>query len=442
MDFKRTLLMLGAFVLALARTAVAKQPDPPNVLLIYVDDVGYGEFGCQGNPQIPTPNIDSIAANGIRFTQGYVTDSLCSPSRAGLMLGRVQTRVGHETNPPWGQHWKEYGLPLTERTMADRMKTAGYATGMVGKWHLGFKPEYWPTKRGFDEYYGNLENSRSYTTPVILDSRDDNPQPRKVEEEGYYSTFAYGARARDFIDRHREQPWFLYLAFYNQHGPIEEAPPGYAEEFPEISDPKRRIFAGMMEALDEEVGRTLDHLRALGLEENTLIFLISDNGGPTYSNTSVNDPLRGTKITHFEGGLRVPYLMQWKGHIPAGKVYRKPVSTLDVQPTALAAAGVSIDPDWKLEGVDLVPYVTGRNDGVPHETLCWRRGSFRTIRHGDWKLIFRKGHPARLFNLKQDLEEKHNLAKQYPERVDQLRRRWEAWNRHNHEPLWLSGKYE
>jgi len=428
--------------LMLASLAEAVEKPKPNVLLIYVDDVGYGEFGCQGNPQIPTPNIDSIAESGVRFTQGYVTDSLCCPSRAGIMLGRLQTRVGHETNPPWGPAWKEYGLPLSEKIMANYMKEAGYATGMVGKWHLGCKPEFWPTKRGFDEYYGNLDNSSSYIKPEILDSRDSIPKPYEEKEAGYYSTFAYGERARDFIRRNRATPWFLYLAFYNQHAPIEEAPPGYAEAFPEIKDPKRRIFAGMMKALDEEVGKTLAQLREIGQEENTLIFLISDNGGPTPSNTSINDPLRGEKITHFEGGLRVPYLMQWKGKIPDGLVYDKPVSTLDVLPTSLAAAGVYIDPDWKLEGVDLIPYIIRANDGIPHETLCWRRGSFRTIRRGDWKLLFREGYPVQLYNLKEDLGENNNLAAQFPERVQDLRLRWEEWDRQNVEPLWVSGKYE
>lgn len=441
----------------------AQEKVQPNVLLIYVDDTGYGEFSCQGNPQIPTPNIDSIAENGVRFTQGYVTDSLCCPSRAGLMLGRHGCRVGHETNPPWGPNWKQYGLPLSEKIMANYMKDAGYATGMVGKWHLGYKPEYWPTRRGFDEYYGNLENSRSYTTPEILDSLEENPQPKHVSEPGYFSTFAYGERARDFIRRNQNNPWFLYLAFYNQHAPVEEAPPGYAESFsPEtksreagaiatatersgvatIGNPKRRIFAGMMKALDEEVGKTLAQLRELGLEENTLIFLISDNGGPTPSNTSVNGPLRGIKITQFEGGLRVPYMMQWKGEIPEGKVYEKTVSTLDVLPTALTAAGVKIDPGWKLEGVDLIPYITGKNAGIPHETLCWRRGSYRTIRQGDWKLLFRKDHPVELYNLKDDIGEKNNLAAKFPERVQNLRLRWQEWDQQNVAPLWLSGKYE
>ena len=436
---------LLASAVLFAGVAVAKSP---NILLIYVDDVGYGEFGCQGNPQIPTPNIDSIAENGVRFTQGYVTDSLCCPSRAGLMLGRQQCRVGHETNPPWGPTWKEYGLPLSEKTMANYMKAAGYATGMVGKWHLGYKPEFRPTKRGFDEYYGNLENSHSYVTPEILDSLKENPMPHYIDEPGYHSTFAYGERARDFIGRNKDNPWFLYLAFYNQHAvgmkglDSECAPPGYAEAFPGIEDPKRRIFAGLMKALDEEVGRVLGLLRELNMEEDTLIFLISDNGGPTPNNTSVNGPLRGIKIMHTEGGLRVPYLMQWKGIIPAGKVYEKTVSTLDVLPTALAAAGAEIDPAWKLEGVDLVPYLIGKNDGVPHEILCWRRGSFRTIRHGDWKLLFRKGYPIQLYNLKNDIGEKDNLAAQFPERVQDLRLRWDKWNAENIDPLWISGKYE
>lgn len=443
--FKKNHILVGAItVLGLLFwiPGQAQESNRPNVLLIYVDDIGYGEFGFQGNEEIPTPNIDSLSENGVRFTQGYVTSSICCPSRAGLMLGRHQARVGHETNPPWGQDWREYGLPLSEKIMANYMKEAGYATGMVGKWHLGLKPEFWPTERGFDEYYGNLDNARSYTTPEILDSREANPQPQEVNKEGYYTTSAYGNRARDFIRRHQDKPWFLYLAFYALHAPIEEAPPGYAEAFPEIEDPKRRIFAVMMKALDEEVGKTLEQLRQLGLEEDTLIFLISDNGAPTPNNTSLNDPLRGIKITHFEGGLRVPYVMQWAGKIPTGLVYDKPVSTLDVLPTALAAADIPVDPDWRLEGVDLIPYITGANDGIPHETLCWRRGGWRTIRDGDWKLLFREGYPVQLYNLKDDIGERSNLAEAFPERVQHLRELWEAWDEQNVEPLWRSEPYD
>jgi len=377
-------------------------------------------MGFQGNPQIPTPNLDSLAEGGVRFTQGYATASICSPSRAGLMVGRHQSRVGHETNPPWGPRWKEYGLPLKEKTMADRLKALGYATAAIGKWHLGYKPEYWPTERGFDEYYGHLDNVQTYFEPEILDTKEQNPRHRTVKEPGYYSTFAFGERAREFIAGEREEPWFLYLTFYNQHAPLQ-APAEYKAPFDSIPSEKRRTYAGMMRTLDEEVGRILDTLRATGQFENTLIFFISDNGGAKqYAGDLTNLPLRGQKLMHTEGGFRVPYVIHWPDRIEPREAYTKPVSTLDVMPTALAAAGARIDPAWQLEGVDLIPYIEGSNPDAPHETLYWHRGSFRTIRHGDWKLLFREGHPEQLYNLAEDPTEQNNLYEQEPARVRRM----------------------
>src|SRR5688572_6158265 len=296
--------LLVLFVSLVAASAADKSSARPNILLILCDDVGYGEFGFQGCKDIPTPHIDSIAKNGIRFTQGYVSGPYCSPTRAGLLTGRYQTRYGHEFN---GQGPK-FGLPLSERTIADILKGLGYATCAVGKWHLGFEPQFAPTKRGFDEFYGTLANTPFYEPKNFVDSRLSN-DVRKVGDPKFYTTSAYGERAVDWLDKHRKGPWFLYLPFNAQHAPLQ-APESYLLKFEHIKDEKRRTFAAMMSAMDDAVGRVLAKIRDMGQEEDTLIIFLSDNGGPTQQTSSHNGPLRGFKATTLEGGVRVPFCIQ------------------------------------------------------------------------------------------------------------------------------------
>ncbi len=450
---------------------------PPNVVLLFADDLGYGELGCQGNPEIPTPHIDSIAANGVRFTQGYVTAAFCSASRAGLMTGRYQTRFGYEFNPT-GAHNEDpdAGLPPSEKTMADMLAGAGYVNGLVGKWHLGGTAKYHPFRRGFDEFYGFLHEGHYFVPPpyhgtttwlrrkvlpgggkgrwTSKDGRTiysthlgnepdydaDNPVYRGgqpvVEEQ--YLTDAFTREAVNFIERNADRPFFLYLAYNAVHSPMQ-ATDKYMKRFAEIEDVHRRIFAGMLSNMDDSVGEVLDKLRKEKLEENTLVFFISDNGGPTAELTSSNLPLRGGKGTVYEGGIRVPFLAQWKGTLPKGKVYRQPVISLDVFATAASLAKASLPKSKKFDGVNLIPYLTGKKKEPPHPKLFWRIGTRAALRVGDWKLL-RQTKRAKgsweLYDLGNDLAEKSNLASKQPAKLEELKTAWEKMNAEMIDPVW------
>lgn len=435
--------------LLVAAVAVAAPAERPNILLIVADDLGWGELGCQGNPQIPTPHIDSLAKNGTRFTNGYVSGPYCSPTRAGLMTGRYQNRFGHEFNPgPAEQAVENFGLPLGETTLPQRLKSAGYATGMFGKWHLGYRPEFHPLQRGFDEFFGFLGGAHSY-----VDAGADRANPIQrgtaTVEKIDYTTEAFARETVGFIERHRSAPWFVYLPFNAVHAPLQ-APEKYLQRFAAITDEKRRTFAAMLSAMDDAIGTVLTKLAELKLEENTLVFFISDNGGPTPSITSGNGPLRGYKSQTWEGGIRVAWLVQWKGKVPAGRVDERPVIQLDILPTALAAAGVAAKPEWKLDGVNLLPFLRGEKSGAPHEALFWRFGAQMAVRMGDWKLVKGPGNGAgieeaaratlagaELYNLKNDIGEKTNLASANPEKVRELAAAWTKWNGELVEPKWV-----
>lgn len=419
-----SLLAWAACFLGAAAISVEAAGPKPNVLLIVCDDVGWGEFGFQGGTDIPTPHIDSIAAAGVRFRQGYVSCPVCSPSRAGLMTGRYQTRFGHESN----SGMKKLGLDVREKTIADRLKPLGYATCAIGKWHLGEIPQYHPLKRGFDEFFGTLANTSYFHPSLFVDSRK-SPEVMPVEDDQFYTTEQYGLRAADWITKHQAEPWFVYLPFNAQHNPLE-APQSYLDRFPQIEDEKRRTFAAMMSAMDDSVGRVLKTIRDLGQEEETLVLFFSDNGGPSKSTTSSNLPLRGVKATTWEGGIRVPFCMQWKGHLPAGKTFEHPVIQLDLLPTILTAAGAPIDPAWKLDGVNLLPYLTGEIAGAPHETLFWRYGDQWAVRHGDDKLVVAEGGSGtpELYDLAADISEAHDRAAQDPKKVKELQRLYKAWS--------------
>ena len=427
---------------SLARHSHAMAAAPrPNIVVIVADDMGYAEMGCQGNTDVPTPHIDSLARNGVRFTSGYVSCPVCAPTRAGLMTGRYQQRFGFETNPgPQDSADDRFGLPRSEATLAERLKAAGYVTGMVGKWHLGFKPDLQPTARGFDEFFGFLGGANSYL-PSARRNKVRSPILRGTQpaEENEYLTDAFGREAVAFIDRHHERPFFLYLPFNAVHAPME-ASERYLKRFDHIKDASRRTFAAMLSAMDDSVGRVLGALRAHRLEERTLIVFTSDNGGPTPQTTSSNRPLRGTKGQLLEGGIREPFIIQWQGHLPAGQVDDRPVISLDIHPTALAAAGLAIAPDWRLDGVDLLPYLQGKQTGAPHDTLYWRFLDQRAIRRGDWKLVGTRNEAGpRLYNLAKDISEGTDLAKAEPARAKELDDTWTAWNAQLMTPQWQRG---
>jgi arylsulfatase A-like enzyme len=429
------------FLASSAVAPLAAQTRKPNILLIVADDLGYAGIGVQGLSDIPTPHIDSIARNGVRFTSGYVSCPVCSPTRAGLMTGRYQQRFGHEFNPgPANQAAGEFGLPLSEATVADRLKSLGYATGMFGKWHLGYKPEYNPTKRGFDEFFGFPGGAHAY-----LDSKDrdrvGNPILRgtAVVEEQEYLTDALSREAAAFVDKHKEHPFFLYLPFNAVHAPME-AIEKYKSRFASISDERRRTHAAMMAAMDDAIGKVLGKLREHRIEDDTLIFFISDNGGPTAQTTSKNDPLRGVKGQTYEGGIRVPFLIQWKRRVPKNVVYDKPVISLDIHPTAVAAAGGQ--PAANVEGVNLIPFVTGQNKGVPHDALYWRFGQQWAVRKGDFKLVQSSGNAPQLFNLTKDIGEANDLSESDRAHVSELLAAWQSWNLKNVEPKWRTQRLD
>ncbi len=420
----RCLLRL-AFVCALLTPFLSSNAAQPNIVIFYADDLGWGELGCQGyTKDIPTPHIDALAKNGLRFTNGYVAATYCSPSRAGLMTGRYPTRFGHEFNTVANT----VGLRSDQTTIATRLKTLGYATIAVGKWHLGNQPENRPTKRGFDEVYGTLNNTPFFHPTNFIDSRISN-DVREVTDDTFYTTDAYADRSLDWLEKNKNKPWFLYLPFNAQHAPLQ-APKKYLERFPKITDEKRQLFAAMLASMDDAIGRVMGKIRALGQEENTLVFFIADNGGPTASTTSQNGPLRGFKMTTFEGGPRVPFIAQWKGKIPAGKTYDLPVMNLDVLPTAIIAAGGKTDPSWQLDGVDLMPYLTGKQTSRPHQTLYWRYGPQWAIRHGDLKLVVSKGGSGQpeLYDLATDIGESKDLASAQPAKVKELQALWDKWS--------------
>ena len=425
-------LPLAALIAAMALFAMGavEGADKPNFVIFYADDLGWGETGVQGNKDIPTPHIDSIATNGVRFTQGYVAATYCSPSRAGLMTGRYPTRFGHEFNSVANVT----GLHLNETTVADRLKSLGYSTICVGKWHLGMKPEYRPTKRGFDEFYGTLANTPFFLPTNFVDSRISN-DVRQVTDESFYTTDAYAVRAVDWIEKNRDKPKFLYLPFNAQHAPLQ-APRKYLDRFPNIKDEKRKLFAAMMSGMDDAIGTVMTKIRDIGQEENTMYFFIADNGGPTQSTTSQNGGLRGFKMTTFEGGPRVPFFAQWKGKLPAGKTYDKPVMNLDLLPTFVTAAGGKVDPAWKLDGVDLVPFVTGANSSRPHEKMYWRYGPQWAVRQGDMKLVVSRGgtNQPELYDLANDVAESKDLASAQPAKVKELLALYNAWSAEQAEP--------
>ncbi len=424
-------LLWAAFIavqsLSLAAISAAEKP---NLVIFYADDLGWGETGAYGCKDIPTPHIDSIATNGIRFTQGYVAATYCSPSRAALLTGRYPTRFGHEFNSVAARK----GLDLHETTMATRLKELGYATACVGKWHLGERPEYRPTARGFDEFFGTLANTPFFHPTKFVDSRASD-EIQQITDDAFYTTDEYAARSIDWIDKNKSKPMFLYLPFNAQHAPLQ-APQKYLDRFPNITEPKRKLFAAMMSAMDDGIGQVMAKVKEIGQEENTLYFFIGDNGGPTNGTTSQNGGLRGFKMTTYEGGPRVPFIAQWKGKLAPGKTYDFPVVNFDLLPTIITAAGGKVDPSWKLDGVDLMPYLTGTIKGRPHETLFWRFGDQWAIRQGDLKLVVSKGGSGspELYNLATDVSESNNLAPAQPDKAKELQTIWKKWSDNQAEP--------
>ena len=444
------LLLSTTAFMALVSEPAAADPKPrrPNIIVILADDLGYADIGCHGCKDIPTPHIDALAKDGVRCTSGYAAAPVGAPTRAALFTGRYPQRFGHEFNPPRDPK-EAYGLTLSEKTLANMLKDAGYATGLVGKWHLGSDAKFHPLQRGFQEFFGFLDGAHYYlkgdnTLSSTIDLGTSKPWPNgimrgtKLVEEKEYLTDAFTREAVAFVDAHGKDPFFLCLSYNAPHTPLE-APEKYLRRVIGVTggDQRRRVYAAMIAALDDGVGAVVAKVKEKGLDKDTLIFFLSDNGGITgYLSPSSNAPFLGTKSELLEGGIRVPYLVKWPGRLPAGTVYDKPVSVLDILPTALAAAGTDAGKGRALDGVDLSPYFSGKNTGAPHEMLFWRFGPSWAVCFGSYKLLQVNKEPLQLFDLTSDSREARDLAKEKPELVKRLTDDWKKWDAQLVKPAW------
>ena len=425
----RTLLAL------LLASLAAHAADKPNIILIYSDDHGWADLGIQGSDQdIRTPHLDAMARDGVRFTRGYVTAPQCVPSRAGVLTGRYQQRFGVEDN-------NKGPLPLAELTIAERLKAAGYVTGQVGKWHLDLvggkkgekglrmSKEHMPHAQGFDEYFrGEL---RQFYASHDLQGKPYADAPHLVADNRFRVVVQTEA-ALSFLDRRAAQPaqpFFLYLAYYAPHVPLESPEPWFSKTPAHLPKERRQALA-MMAAMDEGIGQLRAKLKATGQDQNTLIFFIGDNGAPLGKawDGSLNTPLIGQKGMLSEGGIRTPFVAAWPARLPAGKVYDQPVSSLDVAATAVAAAGLPKAP--ALDGTDLAPFAAGQNTGAPHERLFWRWGSQAAVLEHPWKLVRLGDREEMLFDVTQPDGENlaKNQAKARLEIVARLRTALKAWS--------------
>lgn len=427
------------FLTLLGGAALAQGARRPNILLILADDLGYGELSCYGSRDIPTPHIDSLAKRGVRFTDGYMTAAVCNPSRAGLLTGRHQQRWGQELNRLAEKNW----LPANETCVAEVLKKSGYATSLVGKWQMGQRPGFHPLDRGFDEFFG-MASGANYADPKRPDVKSVELgggdglgglfRGRESVQEPEYLTDAFAREANRFIGTKRDNPFFLYLACNSPHVPLQVTRK-YYDRFPGIVDETRRIYAGMVSALDDAVGSVLATLEQTGKARDTLVVFSSDNGAPDYVQKTDNGGLTGYKRMLYEGGIRVPMIMRWDGRLPAGSVVRDPVSALDFLPTFRAAAGITEPPPKPFDGVDLLPYLTGRKKGAAHELLFWRMGANSAVRKGKWKLHRVAEGSFRLFNLEKDREENENVAEANPKVVADLKEALANWNANMTPPI-------
>lgn len=431
-------LLQFAFVLAFSIRGVAFA-GKPNIVLICADDMGYGDAGCYGKTNlIPTPNIDRLANQGMRFTDGYVTCSVCGPSRYGLLTGAYQQRFGVQWNPDTSTELKKNGkaetladnrIPATHRMINQTLSSAGYTTGLVGKSNMpcypkttfdetlsvmAFGGDYWPDEKG---HYSGVDEPKALSGHKRILWGPE----RKGDE---YLTDRLGRQSVEFIQRHKERPFFLYLAFNAVHSPMQ-AKKSHQPAVAHLKTEALRMYAAMLLSMDENVGKVLDALDANGLTENTIVAFVSDNG-PTFAYNvrwpedwprellGSAGPLRGYKGQNWEGGIRIPFILRWPGKLKAGSVFTSPVSTLDLYPTLCAAAGAKAPDETHLDGVDLLPFLNSEQAGSPHERLFWYADGRGAIRKGNWKLHV-DATSRQLFNLSTDIGEKFDLLAKHPQ---------------------------
>ncbi|MFK8112170.1 MAG: sulfatase [Rubripirellula sp.] len=420
----KTSLVTLALLLSLSASLIAAD-SRPNIIVFYTDDHGHADLSCQGVlDDIRTPHVDALAKAGVLARHGYSTAPQCVPSRAGLLIGKFQSRFGVEAN----------GFSLDgfdhELTIAERLSKAGYITAQFGKWHLGAGPEI--TKHGFKHVF-NQNAGREFSANINLDGSDREMSRLKP---AMYHVDGCSQAAASIIKRYKDAPFFLYVAYRAPHVPLD-APQKYLDRFTDKMPQRRRQALAMLSAVDDGVGLIANTLAEHNLTEKTLIFYIGDNGAPLKIHKrdapgggpgwdgSLNDPLNGEKGMLSEGGIHVPFVVSWPGKIPAGQVFDHPISALDVAATAAKLAGIKTSPA-DFDGVDLIPHLTGQNPKPPHQLLTWRWRSQSAVREGDWKLL-RGGKREYLYNLGDDIEEKHNLANKHPDIANRLRRELSNW---------------
>ncbi|MET4707552.1 sulfatase-like hydrolase/transferase [Endozoicomonas lisbonensis] len=430
-----------------------KESRQPNVLLIFADDLGYADAGFQNQSKdVETPNLDRLAADGAILTAGYVTAPVSGPSRAGLMTGRYQQRFGYHDNigPFVLEEDIVQGLPLDLKTMADYFKEAGYRTGMVGKWHDGDPKEYWPHNRGFEDFFGFNNGAANYWVgPRNLKKYKNKPyaaiyrNDELVPEFDEYLTDRFGTEAVNYIEKRKDDPFFLFVPFNAIHGPLQ-AKKEDLERFEHIEDVKRRTSVAMSYNMDQNIGRILDKLEEHDLMEDTIIFFLSDNGGKIEGNYSYNFPLRSEKGTLWDGGVRIPFSVTWRGTIPAGQTLDEPVISLDILTTSLAGAKIKQQEEWQLEGVNLLPYLKGEKTQLEDRFLFWENSRSSAIRDRDWKLIVPNKHHKnanpQLFNISEDIGEQNNLFRKHPGEVKRLQQAFDKWNADNEPSKWGWGR--
>lgn len=465
------------------------QTGQPNIIFIIADDLGKYDISTY-NGTVNTPHMDSIAAAGARFDDAYVSSPVCAPSRAGMLTGRYQTRFGFESQmmefyptnmveylagkfftntgdwvlrskPVYPREWQvaKQGLPPSELTMGELFQAFGYSTAFIGKWHLGEYYKMVPEKRGFEETYGFRGAFSLYTADHSsagyvnhVDSSFSSmyewksgrygggairENGNKIKEEEYL-TFAIKDRAIDQMEKHvaNGDPFMMCVSFSAPHEPFQ-APVDYYCKFADEEDHNKRVYYAMISALDDAIGEIDQKVKDLGIEENTIIVVISDNGGATYTHATDNGPLKGGKLTQFEGGLNVPFFMKWKGQIPAGTVVEEPVISLDIFATLVQAGNVKLPTDRVYDGVDLLPFINGATSEKPHESLFWRSHHVKAMRKGDWKFILSERDKwIHLYDLKNDRSERYDLKDEKPAILEEMLKEFEIWDAEQRRPLW------
>ncbi len=459
----------------------------PNIIIITADDLGKTDISLYGGKNVNTPNMDAIGHEGVIFTEAYCTSPICSPSRAGMLTGRYVQRYGYELQPqnrypknrlqyylikyivdtgdwivaeqngyPRQEDIDKQGLPPSEITLGELLKKRDYHTGIIGKWHLGFHEPFLPNNRGFEYQYGFYEAFSLYApvdSPDIINHRHNYfaskhiwgkgrsgtcaiRRDNNVIEEKEYLTQKIAREAVQYLEAHKNEPFFLYVPFNAPHTPFQVTKK-YFERFSHVKERNKRIYYAMIAALDDAVGEITKKLKELDLEEKTIIFFASDNGGAVYTGATDNAPLKGGKFSNFEGGINIPCMIKWKGKLPEGKRYHEPVSLMDFFVTSAEISGSTLPADREYDGVNLLPFITGEKDGVPHEVLFWRSGFNKAIRKGKWKLILNeRDNITLLYNLKGDKVEKKNIAASHPEIVEELKRDHKEWEKKLMDPRW------